>query len=163
MKDSAGKKKGSNAVGSAFRLLSYRDRSEKELVERLRQKGFSEQAVQDALEYLKEKGFIDNERLARSLKRYAEEVKLLGVSGSKGFLRQRGIPEKIIRDVIRSEDQEEIERAKKIAEKKLRTLGDHPDNKIREKLWRLLVRKGYSSGTVRQILRNLKTDEEDME
>ncbi|MBI4690409.1 MAG: RecX family transcriptional regulator [Nitrospirae bacterium] len=147
-----------DAIGYAYRLLSYRGRSEKELIERLRKKGFSEEIILNTITHLKDKGFIDDAELAETLKRTAEEVKLLGTYGVRSFLRHRGIPEEIIAGLYDSGSDEDS-RAKKIVEKKLRTMGNFSDQERHKKIWLFLTRKGYSSDTIRNILKRFKMEE----
>lgn len=150
-----------DAVRYAYRLLSYRDRSEKELRERLQRKGFSEDAVLHTVSRLAEKGFINDTTLAASLKRTAEDVKLLGRQGVRLFLRHRGLAEEIIKDICTDTDHEEITRAKKLVDKKLRTMGNYSAEEVKKKLWRFLLRKGYSFDTIMQILKQFKIKEEE--
>lgn len=150
-----------DAVRYAYRLLSYRDRSDKELRERLQRKGFPEEAVHQAMSHLAEKGFINDSALAVSLKRIAEDVKLLGKQGVPQFLRQRGLSEEIIKDICTDTDHEEITRAQKLADKKLRTMQNYAAEEIRKKLWRFLLRKGYSFDTIMKILKQFKIKEEE--
>ncbi len=148
--------KGADAIRYAYRLLSYRDRSEKELRERLRRKGFSEETIQHVISHLNEKGFINDEKLALSLKRVAEEVKLLGTQGIRLFLQRRGLSERIADNVLEDNDSDEVTRAKKLVDKKLRTMGNYSDEEIKKKIWRTMVRKGYSFDTIKQIIKEFK-------
>ncbi|MCR5432738.1 MAG: regulatory protein RecX [Lachnospiraceae bacterium] len=52
------------AYNSAIDMLSRRDRSEKDLYDRLIKKGFEENAVADAITKLKDKHYIDDVRMA---------------------------------------------------------------------------------------------------
>ncbi len=52
------------ALRSAYYLLRYRDRSEREMRERLARKGYSEPVVDATVLQLKEAGFLDDLRLA---------------------------------------------------------------------------------------------------
>jgi regulatory protein len=142
-----------NAVNYSYRLLSYRARSEKELGERLREKGFLEPVIYDTLVKLKSQGFINDNSLAVSLKKSAEDSRLLGTQGVKNFLRKRGIPEEIIREAFKGGDSDETERAKKLMEKKLKTIGKCTEQKIKEKLWRHLAGKGYSFEAIKNAFK----------
>ena len=61
-----------------LRLLSHRDRSSKELRERLAQKGFADGEISDALSRARELGYLDDRRFAieraRSLVRQGKAV-----------------------------------------------------------------------------------------
>lgn len=156
-----------DAIRYSYRLLSFRSRSEKELTERLQQKGFPGAVIENALRRLKEHGFIDDAALAQSLKRIAEEAKLLGHEGVKQFLRKRGLSENLIKETLVSseirteEDLDEVNRAKKLLAKKNRTIGKQPEAVIRRKLWSLLMRKGYSFDTIKKALKKYTAGEEE--
>ena len=113
------------------------------------------------MSHLTEKGFINDTTLAVSLKRIAEDVKLLGRQGVHLFLRSRGLSEEIIKDICIDMDHEEIARAQKLVDKKLRTMGNYSAKEAKGKLWRFLLRKGYSFDTIMQILKQFKIKEEE--
>ncbi len=169
MKDSVGEgkrpQKSQDLLGAplqyAYRLLSYRGRSEKEVTDSLRKKGFTEQVIQDTILYLKDRGFINDTALASSLKREAEEVKLLGITGTKTFLQQRGIPREIIDNIFAGKDSDELNIAKKLVDKKLRSMENYSDEFVKKRLWGILARKGYSFDTIRKALKQLKIREEE--
>ena len=54
-----------------------------------------------------------------------------------------------------------LQKIQKLIDKKLKTMGDCPDDKKRKKLWDFLVRKGYSYNTIRNAFRNLTQVEEE--
>lgn len=152
----------------AYKLLSYRSRSEAEMVRRLRMKGFDEPSVSKAISRLKESGFLDDRKLAASLRRYAEESKQLSIAGTRGFLLQRGVPEEMIDEVVG--DIDEIETATKLVEKKIAgwrkqsfsRKGSQLDDTLIRKLYRMLYRKGYPSDAIKKVLHH-HTEQEDME
>lgn len=150
-----------NPVNYSYKLLSYRARSEKELCERLVEKGFPEPVINDTLAKLKSQGFINDNSLAVSLKKSAEDSRLLGTQGVKIFLKKRGIPDEIIREIFKDNDSDETERAKKLMRKKLKTIGKCPEQKIREKLWRHLAGKGYSFDAIKNAFKQIKLKEEE--
>ena len=150
-----------DAVRYAYRLLSYRDRSEKELAGKLKLKGFSEEIIQQTLSHLSEKGFINDASLALSLKRIAEDARLLGDRGVRFFLLRRGISGDLIKDVISCNDSDEIVRAEKAVSRKLKSIENYSDEEIKKKMWRFLVRKWYSFDTINKILRQLKIKDVD--
>ncbi|MDP1758646.1 MAG: DUF6429 family protein, partial [Thermodesulfovibrionales bacterium] len=62
-----------DAIRYAYRLLSYRDRSEKELTDKLKWKGFSEEIIQQTINHLSEKGFIGNPKSQSKSVVFSEE------------------------------------------------------------------------------------------
>jgi len=149
-----------DAVRYAYRLLGYRDRSKKELADKLRLKGFSEEIIEQTINHLSEKGFINDAALAVSLRRTAEETRLLGDRGVRIFLQRRGIPDGLIKDIFTDNGSDEVARAEKAATKKLRSIENYSDEEIKKKIWRFLIRKGYSFDTINKILRQLRIKEE---
>jgi len=134
----------------AYRLLSYRGRSEKELRQRLILKGFDELAVDTVMTRLTANGFLDDRKLAFSLKRYAEESKHLGIVGTKRFLRERGIPREIIDEAVDNVD--ETDAAHRVARKMMRSSSSYPPEKTMRRLYNALARKGFTAGTIRKTL-----------
>lgn len=142
----------------AYRLLTYRGRSEKEMRDRMALKGFDEHTIAAVIARLFSQGFLDDRRLAASLKRYAGETRHLGVGGTRQFLRQRGIPDEIIAETLTDIDEADL--ARKIIEKKMAVLRQYPQEKILRRLYGLLSRRGYSAETIRRALSTLTLTED---
>ena len=142
-------------------LLSYRSRSEKELQERLKKKGFSEQHIATALKHLKQAGHLDDHALALDLKRQAFNNKLLGHNRARIFLLERGVPEDVVNETLTYDEETEAQKILKLMDKKLKTMGDCPDDKKKKKLWDFFVRKGYTYNTIRNAFHNLTRLEEE--
>ncbi|NWF97928.1 MAG: RecX family transcriptional regulator [Nitrospirae bacterium] len=143
----------------ALKLLSYRARSEKELKERLKNKGFPENDIFTVTEHLKELGFINDNLLAESLKRDASERKLLSSDGIKKYLLQKGIPKNVIKSVCNGNDNEDLDNAIKYLLKKFRKSGFYPDEKTKKKLYNQLLRRGYSPDIIFKAFNKIKKEE----
>ncbi len=165
---SRGPSRNDPVLNYAFRLLSYRDRSEKELAGRLRMKGFDDSAIVKVIERLRSGGFLDDRRLAGILKRYARESKHLGLLGTKRFLAERGVPRDLLEETTADIDESDL--AKRLVERKIASWritppeGDNvelPAATVR-RLYGLLARRGFLPETIRKTLRNIKC-KEDME
>ena len=154
MKDSV-----SNARNHALRLIRYRDRSEKELSDRLTQKGFSPGTVSETIELFKSAGLVDDPSLAHLLEDIAKNVKSLGNMGTEFFLKKRGISENIIADMTIS-DSDELERAMSFIEKKSRSLSHYPLKAQIRKIKGLLLRRGYAYDTVNRVIAELRKEED---
>lgn len=141
------------ALNYAYRLLSYRSRSEKELIDKLSTKGFDEGISNKVMRRLRSSGLIDDARLASSLSRMAAEYKHLGASGTRKFLSDRGIPRGIITEAIKEID--EFETAGRLIQKKLKLIRDLPENMVIKKLYGILIRKGYSYEVIKKVLRDM--------
>ena len=145
----------------SLKLLSYRGRSEKELEERLRKKGVSARGISSTMQYLKDTGLLNDLSLAESLKREALTYRMLSQAGARYFMLRRGIPRSIVDSVLSNDDNRDIENAVKCVDKKLRVLGKYPAETAKRRLYNLLLRRGYSSGTILKVLKEKIMKEEE--
>jgi len=136
----------------ALKLLSYRGRSAKELEERLKRKGFPKTVISSTIRYLKRTGLVNDRALAEALKREATSKKLLSHYAARRFLITRGIPKEIVDSLFIPDDREDIETAKRLIERKLKTMKNCPTEKIKKRLHSLLLRRGYSFETIKAVL-----------
>ena len=95
-----------DAFAAALRLLTARERSEQELTERLKVKGFTEEACREAVTRCRELGYLDDRRFARCRAR-----QLLESGRAVGMrllidLQQHGIAEALARETLAELDQE---------------------------------------------------------
>ncbi|MEC4686393.1 MAG: regulatory protein RecX [Nitrospirota bacterium] len=141
----------SSARGYALRLLSIRGRSERELRDRLRRKGFKEDTIDTTVSALKEFGLIDDPALADDLISYAVNRKSLGTRGVRALLQKRGIPEDIINssgiDTI-----DETKSAEELVRKKVKLFKGLPKEKVMRRLYGMLQRRGHSFETIKRVL-----------
>jgi regulatory protein len=80
-------------------LLKYRLRSERELLQRLKQKGFSEELCRDTVNFLKDKEFIDDRVFARGW--VSSRLKRpFGLRRIKQELVQKGLSKEVIEDAF---------------------------------------------------------------
>jgi regulatory protein len=145
----------------SLKLLSYRGRSEKELEERLRKKGVSARGISSTMRYLKDTGLLNDLSLAESLKREALTYRMLSQAGARYFMLRRGIPRSIVDSVLSNDDNIDIDNAVKFVDKKLRVLGKYPAETAKRRLYNLLLRRGYSSGTILKVLKEKIMKEEE--
>jgi regulatory protein len=142
-----------NARQYAFLLLRYRDRSEKEIVQRLQKKGFSEETACKVRDYLIEQRFIDDARFAASLKKSAQEQKHLGRTGVFSYLVSKGIPADMAKETAGKDADYEVTAAAFI-ERKMKLYAALDDMTRKKRLWAALARKGYSPEVIKRALRS---------
>lgn len=143
----------------SFKLLSYRGRSESELEERLRRKGYSEIVITAVLKDLKQSGYLDDAALALQLKRIGREKKLLGHQGIRLFLQKRGISDEVADQALDYDEDEELRSAQRLIEKRLRSARSRLDEGGRRRLRNLMIRRGYSFDVIRKTMKNLDFQE----
>jgi regulatory protein len=151
---------GADARKYSLKLLSFRGRSEKELRDKLAARGFDQEIISSNIDYLKTAGFIDDSLLAASLKRQACEIKLCGYKAAKQLMYKRGLSRDVIDAALAYDEELEFSTLQKLLDKKMRSMGKYHSLNDRKKLWNFLIRKGYSSGAIRKILKFSDCDEE---
>jgi regulatory protein len=149
-----------NARRYALLLLRYRGRSEKELRERLKKKGYQAEEIETTVAYLLDSGFLDDRVLAENLKRQAMTNKLLGFEGARRFMQLRGLSKEIIEETLAYHEDDELSNIRKLIEKKQRSINRYPEPKRTRSLMGSLMRKGYSVALIRKALKNTIRNEE---
>ncbi len=144
-----------------MKLLSYRGRSEEEMGERLRKKGFTKKTASSTINYLKHIGLIDDMALAETIKKEAQTTKLLSQNGSRRFMINRGIPRAIVDMVVSHDENEDIENARRLVDKKLKAYRNYSSDAVNRRLHNFLFRRGYSFETIMAVLKEKTLKEED--
>lgn len=153
------KKKQSDSLKTAIKLLSIKDRTEVELREKLLKKGFKEQDIKNTIEYLKQKGFIDDNKFIREASKIAEE-KLLGEMGVKNYLLRKGISGELI-DSLPKLDEFTI--AQRLIKRKEHLLKEYSDEKRKQKIAGFLLRRGFSWDTVNRCIKSYTLNKDSFE
>ena len=136
-----------------YKLLSYRSRSRKEMLERLRTKGFETEDIEAVMEFLEKSGLINDAELASELLSYSARSKPLGKNGIRMLLFKRGIDKPLIDETLSSHTCEmEEEAAMKFAERRSRVLNNYPEKVARIRLWAMLQRRGFSADVIRKAV-----------
>lgn len=149
------------AAGKAMRLLLQQDRTGKRLRECLYRAGFSEKAVEYAMQYVIQFGYIDDLRYARNYISYHKESYSRKEMQYK--LMDRGITAEQIAEAFREYGTEDEHKAlRRQLQKRLRgnTLS-YMDIPARNKVMAYLVRKGYAIPAVRSVMKEWMDGEKD--
>ncbi len=137
----------------AFKLLSYRSRSRKEMLDRLRTKGFESEDINAVMEFLENSGLINDKELASELFSYSARSKPLGKNGIRMLMLKRGIDKPIIDETLSAHTAEMEEKAAmEFAERRSRVLNNYPAAVARRRLWAMLQRRGFSADVIRKAV-----------
>jgi len=153
------------AKSVALRFLSYKDRSEFEVRQRLGQKEFTKSIIQETVAWLVQLGYLNDERFALAWSRSRISAKKFGEYRLRKELSAKGLATQIIEQTLRIVYSEikEWDLAQACARKKLYLLnGIDPKSKSR-RLAQFLQRKGFAPDTVFKTVKKLvpnKTDQE---
>lgn len=129
----------------ALRLIKFRPRSEKELKDRLQEKGYSLNAVSDTLIYCRKHHFIDDELFARAWAQ-GRIKRPFGLNRISYELYAKGVKKEIIDHVIQEVKREyrEEEIIHDIIKNKWKKYQDIEPEKAKARLFGFLSRRGFS-------------------
>ena len=144
------------ALEYAFRLLKYRPRSEYELSQRLKRRGFPESTVKETIFFLKEKGLINDFEFARI---WVESriKKPLGVNRLKQELKIKGIDKELIKQVIErvGDKYKEEEMIRDLLSRRWEKLKNIEPHKAKRRLFLYLLRRGFSSEKIQEAINQI--------
>jgi regulatory protein len=146
-----------NIKSTALRFRSYRPRSEKEIKDHLRKKGFDDVLISKAIAFLSTSRLVDDEEFSRMLCRDKLHLKPAGKLVMKQALFKKGIHKDIIEKVLNeyfTQEQEE-HLALEEAKKRMKRISSLPPLVMKRKLYEHLLRRGYDSSLTRSIVNQL--------
>ena len=151
-------------LSAALRLLSFRARSTFELIERLKEKGFSPAAIGPAIEHLSEAGYLNDEAFARELVSTRVRNKAWGRHKIAADLRKRGISSDVAERALKGLDEgaesaTALTAVKRWAKKSC--LKPPLDQKARERAYRHLSARGFSTTMAIAAVRAFEAGAED--
>jgi len=144
------------ALNTALRILTRRDHSKYELVQKLKQRGFTEDVIDHAILSCVRFDYINDERTARlcirQLKRKGYGLKRIRLELNKKGLRGRRI-QGILNESVSEKD--ERESAERLVKKNIKRFEREKDPlKRRDKIYRFLHARGFAEGIISEILKN---------
>jgi regulatory protein len=142
------------AKQQAYRLLSYRSRTARELRERLRQRGHTTAVIDAVLDELEAEGYVNDRKFLCEWARYRLQAKPLGRRRLAWEIQRRGVDREVL-DAILNEvfaEFDEVALAEQAARKRLRVKGPLLSARERQQLARYLVGLGFEPETIAAAL-----------
>lgn len=137
------------ATHRLMQFCAYRDRSHKEVEQKLMEMRMIPQAREQIIIQLMQEGYLNEERFARSFARGKFRIKKWGRVKIIQELKLRDISEPIIRLALTEiEEEQYMEALEELMEKKQRLLTESDPYKRKRKVIEFLLRKGYESHLV---------------
>ncbi len=140
----------------AFFLLKFRLRSEHELMQRLKQKGFAEESCREAVDFLKDRNFIDDRVFAKGW--VAGRLKRpFGLKRIKMELLQKGLAKEVIEDAFAGMKAGYDESAiiSQLARQRFSRFKGIDLIKAKQRVYGYLMRRGFSPGLIRDAVDKL--------
>jgi len=133
--------------------MKFRARSEKEIRDKLKDKGFEAAVIDQAVEFLKKARFLDDALFAKlwvesRAKRFIGVKRLIFELKNKGI--RRDLIDKTIETVLKDNNEDEVIR--ELIDIKLKKMRGLEPVKIKARLYGLLLRRGYPQGKVYSAL-----------
>lgn len=148
----------SKAKNYALNLLSYRQRSEKEILKKMIDKGYENNIIDSTINFLKENKFLNDREFTKSFIRDRVNIRKLGRNRIKMELYKKGVDKELINEALEKEIEYDLEyeTAKELALKKISTTYKKDDKNAQyRKLYGFLQRKGYSNDIISRILKEI--------
>ena len=142
----------------ALRLLSYRERSEYEITQKMKEKGYANSIVENTMNFLKQNQYVDDKQFAAAFVENRLNKKNRGRTLIKQELYSKGVSKEIIQKTVDEymDPDQEYAMAMEISEKKLKTtFKDHNKKEKYQKLGLFLQRKGFNYEIISKILNKL--------
>ncbi len=144
-----------SALNAALRILTPRDHSQYELVQKLKQRGFSRADIDDAISACVRFDYINDDRTAtvyiRHFKRKGYGKKRIGLE-----LNKKGLKGDRIQDILDQSVSEADERegAARILKKNIKRFEREKNSiKRRDKMYRFLLARGFPQGVIAENLK----------
>ncbi|PYE52125.1 regulatory protein [Paenibacillus barcinonensis] len=139
----------------ALRFLEFKQRTRHELSQKLKQKEFAPPIIQEVLERLEQEKLVDDDLFAKEWTRQRMEGQRKGKLWIRQELRQKGIANELIAEVLDDVSAEaELDTALTAGQKKWKQVrGDVQEKK--RKTFAYLMRRGFSMDLVRRVVNRL--------
>lgn len=141
---------------AALRLLRYRDRSMAEMRERLLQKGFEREAIEDEIEALISEHLLDDERFTGSWIRHKLTISHKGKRLIRAELAAKGIGSELFNKVWAEHAEMEIKSAREWAKAKAAGYNLLDSFERRGRIRQGLYRRGYSQTSIEAVLKEIE-------
>jgi len=141
----------------ALRLLRFRPRSIKEMARRLKQKGHRGFIIAQAIDELKDEKLLDDKIFAKLWIGDRASLKPAGKNLIIRELKSKGLDDETIDSAFDEYEGsfDEYEIAIPVARRRFEHLKDLEEEKAKKKLFDFLSRRGFSSGAIWKVLKQL--------
>lgn len=134
----------------ALRFLSFRPRSEKEIIDNLKKRKASLPIIEKVISKLKEQNFVNDLEFAKWWIEQRDNFKPRSERLLKLELKQKGIEGNILESLDFLE--KDLGKAKKLVEKRIKNVQHLAKHEAYQKLQRFLVAKGFNFETIKEAI-----------
>ncbi len=138
----------------ALKFLSYRPRSEKEIIDKLKSKKASDEVIKKVIKKLKEYKFLDDLEFVRWWIEQRTKMNPKGLRLIKIELKRKGIDDKLI-EKINLKDRNDLKLVKGLVEKRIERYKKMGKWEVYPKLVRYLSSRGFSYDVIKESIDEL--------
>lgn len=136
-------------------LFSYGEKTENEVIKRLKKKGYSKWIIYEVIKYLKEYELINDENFARNWIASMIKIKPMGKFRAEYELKKRGIKPDLAKSMCKEliSYETEMELAFRAAKKKYETLKSYNEHEQKKKLLNFLKNRGFNFEIIMNVIK----------
>lgn len=149
----------SKAFSNVLNYLSYRQRSEKEVIDYLKKQDYDEDLILKVVNKCKGYKYIDDLSFAENFTKDKLNLKKFGKRRIGYELKLKGISQDIINKVLDFDNDLEYEMALALGQKRLSSYKNDDKNKKYRKLSAYLGRRGYDFSVISKVLKEVLKDD----
>ena len=146
-----------SAFDTALYYLTFRDRSRKELCDKLMEKGYNEEEIEDAIGKLISYGYIDDERYAKSY--ICSQMRAKGRRRIAMELSGKGVDAGMTRELFAELAPDEGETIYDLLEKRYGNL-DFDDESQMRRMYSFFARRGFRYEDIRRAVSQYRKNNE---
>lgn len=138
----------------ALKFFSYRPRSEKELQDWFARKQVGQETQKMVVEKLQSLGYLNDEEFAKWWIEQRSTFRPAGKRLLRMELLKKGIPKDLMAQLFDDSvfEETEIDLARRIIQKKLKSMKSLPDLELKQKLYGFLARRGFDWEIIKKVV-----------
>ncbi len=136
----------------AFNILGYHSVSERQLFNKLTEKGADEDTAQRVVDKMRELGLVNDEALLKEKVRQLSQVKKYGEKRIITDLMLKGFSKSDIQNALYELSPDDFSLVCEIIEKKYQSILEDSDIKTRQKVMNALLRRGFSYDVIKSAI-----------
>lgn len=142
------------AKNYVYMLLSRRMYSAKEIQDKLKRQGYTDDIIEDVISKMENYGYVNDKTFAEEWVRSRISNNPKGRMVIKHELANKGIEEDVIETVLNENFSESVQHdlALDLARKKIKSYKDDDKNSVKRKLYAFLGRHGFNYGVIKNVL-----------
>ncbi|MCM8766275.1 MAG: recombination regulator RecX [Candidatus Omnitrophica bacterium] len=144
------------AKNYALRILKYRPRTKKEILERLKKKKYSPDLIERVMQEMSEAGLVNDKEFVKFWVNWRREVNPRSKNFISWELKEKGIPEELIEEGLEGISKEDdFGQAEQLAKKQFVRLKNIAPEKAKRRLYGYLQRRGFSQEIIFEVISRL--------